>query len=99
MFRGARPPQQTMEAGAHRESDMKYIGTHTLARPLAFQSGLAITLFASGLAGIPAALADDDGDGFQPGNLLVSRVVYDNNANNVQAGVTLLPPNCIGSAC
>jgi hypothetical protein len=39
-----------------------------------------------------AALADSDY--FHPGNLLLSRVVYDNNSNNVQAGVTKLPPNC-----
>lgn len=30
---------------------------------------------------------------FQPGNLVVSRSVYDNNPNNVQVG-ELLPPNC-----
>jgi hypothetical protein len=33
-----------------------------------------------------------------PGNLLVSRSVYDNNPNNVTAGVTVLPPNCV-SGC
>jgi hypothetical protein len=48
---------------------------------------LAVTLFLSGFAGGPAAFADSDY--FQPGNLLLSRVVYDNNPNNVQAGVTL----------
>src|SRR5271157_3175158 len=30
---------------------------------------------------------------FQPGNLVVSRSVYDNNPNNVQVG-EILPPNC-----
>ena len=40
----------------------------------------------------PTAFADDDAD-FRPGNLLVSRVVYDNNPNNIVAGVTLLPPS------
>ena len=39
----------------------------------------------------PTAFADDDD--FRPGNLLVSRVVYDNNPNNIVAGVTLLPPS------
>src|SRR6516165_7689291 len=39
-----------------------------------------------------AALADSDY--FQPGNLLLSRALYDNNPNNVQAGFTQLPPNC-----
>jgi hypothetical protein len=40
------------------------------------------------------ALADDDDANFQPGNLLLSRVVYDNNPNNVTVGQTL-PPNCV----
>ena len=51
-------------------------------------------LVAMGLStsGGPAALADSDY--FQHGNLLLSRALYDNNPNNVQAGVTQLPPNC-----
>ena len=53
----------------------------------------------SGVSGGSSAVADDQGAAFQPGNLLVSRVVYDNNANNVQVGVTQLPPNCAPSAC
>ena len=65
---------------------MRYIGTLRFARLLAFQYGLAATLFVSGLAGGPAALADSDY--FQPGNLLLSRVVYDNNPNNVIVGMT-----------
>ena len=44
-----------------------------------------------------AALADSDY--FQPGNLLLSRALYDNNPNNVQAGVTQLPPNCTAGNC
>ncbi len=45
-------------------------------------------------AGVTAA-ADDDFGGFRffPGNLVVSRSVYDNNPNNVAVG-TLLPPDC-----
>ncbi len=42
------------------------------------------------LAGVSAAPAQSY---FTPGNLVVSRSVYDNNANNVQVG-ELLPPNC-----
>jgi hypothetical protein len=30
---------------------------------------------------------------FYPGNLVVSRSVYDNNPDNIQVG-TILPPNC-----
>jgi hypothetical protein len=66
--------------------------TGKFARPLAFHSGWAVTLFLSGFTGGPAALADSDY--FQSGNLLLSRAVYDNNPNNVQAGVTQPPPNC-----
>src|SRR6516162_3479607 len=47
----------------------------------------------SALSG-PTALADPNV--WQPGNLLVSRVVYDNNPNNVTVGMTL-PPNCVPS--
>jgi hypothetical protein len=71
---------------------MTHTGTLKFVRPLAFHSGWAVTLFLSGFTGGPAALADSDY--FQPGNLLLSRVIYDNNPNNVQKGVTLLPPNC-----
>jgi hypothetical protein len=77
---------------------MKHAGTNAFDHPLSLQSGLAVMVLLSGLASIPVALADDDAD-LRPGNLLLSRVVYDNNANNVTAGVTLLPPNCVGSAC
>src|SRR5215471_7221781 len=38
-------------------------------------------------------------DFFLPGNLVVSRSVYDNNPNNVSVGMTL-PPNCVsGNGC
>jgi len=40
------------------------------------------------------ALAGGGNQYFQPGNLVVSRSVYDNQASNVVAGVTVLPPNC-----
>jgi hypothetical protein len=59
--------------------------------------GLAVSLLLSGIVGATGALADDDG--FKPGNLLVSRSVYDNNPANVVAGVTLLPPNCVAPHC
>jgi hypothetical protein len=67
---------------------------------LAIRPGVVATLAVFCLAGSQAALGDDNGPTFFfPGNLLVSRSVYDNNPNNVVAGVTLLPPNCVGSAC
>ena len=39
------------------------------------------------------AFADGDSLYFYPGNLVVSRSVYDNNANTIQVG-QMLPPNC-----
>ena len=48
------------------------------------------------MATIPAAAQDFKGDHdnfFWPGNLVVSRSVYDSNPNNVQLGA-ILPPNC-----
>jgi hypothetical protein len=65
-------------------------------RTMIFQSGLAAAGLITGLAPLASALADD---GFVPGNLLVSRSVYDNNPNNVVAGVTQLPPGCTGTNC
>jgi hypothetical protein len=75
---------------------MTHTGTRKFVRPLAFHPGWAVTLFLSGFTGGPVALADSDY--FQPGNLLLSRVLYDNNASNVEVGA-LLPPNCVGAAC
>jgi hypothetical protein len=42
------------------------------------------------------AIAQNGSAYFYPGNLVVSRSVYDNNSNNVQVGMTL-PPNCTNS--
>ena len=88
-------------AGTHVTGDfsMKHADTNAFVRPLFLQSGLAVAVLLSGLASIPVALADDDDADLRPGNLLLSRVVYDNNPNNVVAGVTVLPPNCVGAAC
>jgi len=60
---------------------------------------MAITLFLSGVVGATGVLADDDDSNFRPGNLPVSRSVYDNNPGNVVAGTTLLPPNCVAPNC
>jgi hypothetical protein len=61
-------------------------------------TGLAVTLLASGLAGSPAARADDDDANLRPGNLLLSKSVY-NASPNITAGVTQLPPNCTSGNC
>jgi hypothetical protein len=77
---------------------MNAAGSGFLARLAVFQSGLAVTLFFSGVVSATVALADDDGVEFKPGNLLVSRSVYDNNPANVVAGMSL-PPNCVAPNC
>ncbi len=63
-----------------------------------FQSSLTATLFMSAIVGATGALAEDRGVEFKPGNLLVSRSVYDNKAANVATGMPL-PPNCIAPNC
>src|SRR5215475_6041012 len=45
------------------------------------------------LGGAVAARGQNGSWFFLPGNLVVSRSVYDNNSKNVQVGDTL-PPNC-----
>ena len=52
--------------------------------------GLASTII---LAGAIPAVAQGGSQFFSPGNLVLSRSVYDNNPNNVQVG-ELLPPGC-----
>jgi hypothetical protein len=78
---------------------MNVAGSRFFARPPVFQSRLAVAFFLSGIVGGTAALADDDNFDLKPGNLLVSRAVYDNNSQNVVAGTTLLPPSCVVPNC
>jgi hypothetical protein len=63
-----------------------------------FQSSLTATLFMSAIAGATGAHAEDRSAEFKPGNLLVSRSVYDNRPANVVAGMPL-PPNCVAPNC
>jgi hypothetical protein len=79
--------------------EMNAARSRSTCRTPVFGSGLAITLFLSGIVGATSALADDDDVDLKPGNLLVSRSVYDNNPANVVAGVTVLPPNCLPANC
>src|SRR6266436_4740375 len=93
------------EAKPKENFGMTIAGSRFFEKRPIFQSGLAIGLLLSGVAvlsavpGATRALADDDSVEFKPGNLLVSRSVYDNNPANVVAGVTLLPPNCMAPNC
>ena len=61
-------------------------GSHTFSRTLI----LTCVLLASAAIG---AFAQAGSNFFAPGNLVISRSVYDNNPSNVQVG-QLLPPNC-----
>src|ERR1700722_4371236 len=63
----------------------------------AAKSSLVAALAVSCLAGSQVALGDDDDGHLFPGNLLVSRSVYDNKASIIAVG-TPLPPGCISVA-
>src|ERR1700730_3352256 len=53
----------------------------------------AVSLIAL-MGGLAAIAEDEETDKqFKPGNLVVSRSVYDNQASNIAIG-TILPPNC-----
>ena len=62
-----------------------------------FQRAIAAISVSVLFAAVPVVAqnskTDRDRFFFWPGNLVVSRSVYDNNPNNVQVG-TILPPNC-----
>jgi hypothetical protein len=63
-----------------------------------FKTGFAVALLATTALGGTLAYADDDFFFFQPGNLLLSKAVY--NANpNIIPGVTQLPPGCTTGNC
>jgi hypothetical protein len=72
---------------------IRFILSATAAAALAFGAGA----FSAAAAAKPEAPPDDGhfryGHFFIPGNLVVSRSVYDNKASNVVVG-TILPPNC-----
>src|SRR5580704_10394498 len=69
-------------------------GSKGISSPL--KKAITAITFGALVAAIPASAqkADSDRDRFfYPGNLVVSRSVYDNNPNNVAVGA-ILPPNC-----
>src|SRR6516164_665258 len=57
---------------------------------------MLISLLAAPLICVYTARAQNGSAFLFPGNLVVSRSVYDNNPSNVQVGMTL-PPNCTNS--
>ncbi len=77
-------------------------GYSSFSSPLT--KAVAVIAFGALLAAIPAAAQtkndkdkDNDQFVFWPGNLVVSRSVYDNNPENVLAG-EILPPDCASTA-
>jgi hypothetical protein len=58
---------------------------------------IALTTLAAGVAAYANDFSQDRDFHFWPGNLVVSRSVYDNNASNVQIG-EILPPDCPASS-
>jgi hypothetical protein len=87
------------QAKNREDLKMKTARSRLSCRAQAFRSGVAITLFLSGVVGASSAFAEDDDGDLRPGNLLLSRSVYDNNPANVVTGVTQLPPNCVAPNC
>ena len=63
-----------------------------------FRSCLGAALFFFAFGSAPAAFAQGGSAYFLPNNLLLSRVVYDNNSNNVVVGMQL-PPGCAPANC
>lgn len=57
-----------------------------------------LVMMAMGGLAATVGLAQNGSDFFLPGNLLVSRSVYDNNPATVQVGDSL-PPNCVPLTC
>lgn len=75
----------------------KTVRRHELWRTLA--RGMAAVAIGAVVGSIPAMAQGFDGGWehhFQPGNLVLSRSVYDNRANNVKVGQAL-PPNCVAA--
>jgi len=66
------------------------------SRALRSYVGTVLILFSLGSGS--AAFAQNGSAFFLPNNLLLSRVVYDNDLNNVVVG-SLLPPNCVPANC
>ena len=67
-----------------------------LARAFRSYLGAVLILFALGSGSV--AFAQGGSAYFLPNNLLLSRVVYDNNPKNVVVGMSL-PPECVPANC
>jgi hypothetical protein len=58
---------------------------------------LTLILLTAAVVGGSATSGQSDSSYFYPGNLAVSRSVYDNNSSNIAVG-TVLPPNCASTS-
>jgi hypothetical protein len=58
-----------------------------------FVGRITLALMTVGIVAVSSTSAPAAGMPFYEGNLVVSRSLYDDNANNIKVG-TILPPNC-----
>ena len=65
---------------------MNAAGSRLSVRPPFFRTSLTITFLLSGIVSVTGAFADDNDANFRPGNLLISRSVYDNNPAECRRG-------------
>ena len=72
--------------------------TRSLRERLLSTTRFAVPLLATTALGSTLAYAEEI-TFFFPGNLLLSRSVYDSPANIITPGVTQLPPNCVAPNC
>src|SRR5215469_2124845 len=80
------------------DSDMPAKASRAPDLSRAFQSYLGAVLIFFALGSGSAAFAQNGSAFFVPNNLLLSRVIYDNNPNNVVVGMQL-PPGCALANC
>jgi hypothetical protein len=78
--------------GSH---EMTRLGKRSIISALARELGLILLM---AFVGSSTVFGQNGGALFSPGNLLVSRSVYDNNPNNTAVGVTAFPPNCVAAS-
>src|ERR1700733_8644216 len=69
-----------------------------IMRRLRLVGGIAVLAAVVAPTALLTASANGGSDYFAPGNLVVSRSVYDNNPANVTVGEQL-PPGCTGANC
>jgi hypothetical protein len=67
-------------------------------RRSAIAQRFTLALLTAAVVGATVKPAQSGSDYFTPGNLVVSRSVYDNNPNTLVVGVTALPPNCVATS-